>query len=114
VIRNVEPPLDFPGLAIDAAHGAGYDIVMTSELASDVPIPYVGVSITDFFALELPFEEKKRAAMVAISNCGAKSFRLKAIEKMQELGIQVDSYGYCNHNKDFPGKVAFPFLTHYP
>lgn len=84
---------------------------MTSELASDVPIPYVGVSITDFFAPELPFEKKKRAAMVAISNCGAKSFRLKAFEKMQELGIQVDSYGYCNHNKDFPGKVVFPFFA---
>ena len=49
VLRNVEPPLDWPGLVIDVAHKAGYDIVMTSELASDVPIPYVGVGISDFF-----------------------------------------------------------------
>ncbi|GAQ79575.1 Fucosyltransferase [Klebsormidium nitens] len=102
VIRNVEPPIDYPGLAIDAAHRAGYDIVMTSELASDVPIPYVGAYVTNYFAPGLPFEEKQKAAMAVISNCGAKSFRLKAVKKMQELGIQVDSYGWCERNKEFP------------
>lgn len=97
--------MHFPGLAVDTAHEAGYDILMTSELASDVPLPYTGIGTTigDLFAPGLPFEGKQKAAMAVISNCGATSFRLQAIEKLQELGIRVDSYGICAHNKDFPG-----------
>ncbi|GAQ92935.1 Putative fucosyltransferase [Klebsormidium nitens] len=108
VLRNTESPVRFGGLAIERAHRAGYNIVMTSELASDVPIPYVGRGSAldiDIFAPALPFEKKRKAAMAVISNCGGKTFRLQAVAKMQELGIQVDMYGRCMHNKDFQDDV---------
>jgi glycoprotein 3-alpha-L-fucosyltransferase len=91
----------YPGLAQDAAHSNGYDIVATYELDSDVPLPY-------FSWAEYPFARKPRPkrtdAMMAmlISNCGAPNGRLDYLRQLMDAGVTIHSYGACMHNRDMP------------
>lgn len=63
----------------------------------------------DFMA---PPREKRAEAVAFISNCGAQSFRLEAV---QQLGatVQVHSYGACEHNADTNGASKEDLLPSY-
>lgn len=63
----------------------------------------------DFMA---PPREKRAEAVAFISNCGAQSFRLEAV---QQLGtaVQVHSYGACEHNSDADGATKEDILPSY-
>ncbi|GMP48419.1 hypothetical protein CsSME_00015778 [Camellia sinensis var. sinensis] len=39
-------------------------------------------------------------AAAFISNCGARNFRLQALEALEEADIKIDSYGSCHRNRD--------------
>jgi hypothetical protein len=104
VLANGESPVNLPGLVLDTARRTGYDITMTIELASDVPISNLDYeNVSNLFLPALLFEKKQKAAIIVTSNCGGANFRLSAVQAMQDMGIQVDSYGQCMHNKDFAG-----------
>ena len=59
-----------------------------------------------------PPREKAAAAVAFISNCGAQSFRLEAV---QQLGtaVEVHSYGACEHNMDAGGASKEDVLPSY-
>ncbi|XP_047181838.1 glycoprotein 3-alpha-L-fucosyltransferase A-like isoform X2 [Vigna umbellata] len=91
--------------------GRGYNIVMTTSLSSDVPVGYFSWAEYDMMA---PVQPKTEAALAAafISNCGARNFRLQALEALEKSNIKIDSYGGCHRNRD--GRVnKVEALKHY-
>lgn len=46
-----------------------------------------------------PLSEKRADIAAFISNCGAKSIRLEALEMLNKT-LNVDSFGRCMHNAD--------------
>ena len=85
-----------------SCHRKGYDIVMTTSLSSDVPVGYFSWAEYDIMS---PVHEKTENALAAafISNCGARNFRLQALDKLEKLDIKIDSYGACHRNHDGRG-----------
>jgi len=82
----------------------GYTIVMTTSLSSDVPVGYFSWAEYDMMA---PVQPKTEAALAAafISNCGARNFRLQALEALEKANIKIDSYGGCHRNRDGRGTL---------
>ncbi|MCO5549946.1 hypothetical protein L7F22_003423 [Adiantum nelumboides] len=99
VVRSMESAQYYPENNIDNAHGKGITVVMTTSLASDVPVGYFSWAEYDLMA---PPKKKTKTVLAAafISNCGGHNFRLEAITKLREFGVSVDSYGACLRNKD--------------
>jgi len=76
--------------------------VMTTSLSSDVPVGYFSWAEYDIMSPVQPKTERAIAAAF-ISNCGARNFRLQALEALMKTNIKIDSYGGCHRNRD--GKV---------
>lgn len=76
---------------------------MTTSLSSDVPVGYFSWAEYEIMAPVRPKTEEALAAAF-ISNCGARNFRLQALEMLEELGIKIDSYGSCRRNHDGDGE----------
>ncbi|XP_008454951.1 glycoprotein 3-alpha-L-fucosyltransferase A-like isoform X2 [Cucumis melo] len=79
--------------------GKGYTVVMTTSLSSDVPVGYFSWAEYDIMA---PVQPKTEPALAAafISNCGARNFRLQALDALEKLNVKIDSYGSCHRNRD--------------
>ena len=85
---------------------------MTTSLSSDVPVGYFSWAEYDIMAPVQPKTENALAAAF-ISNCGARNFRLQALEGLEKANIKIDSYGGCHRNRDGSGahfKYFWPFL----
>ncbi|GAV77429.1 LOW QUALITY PROTEIN: Glyco_transf_10 domain-containing protein [Cephalotus follicularis] len=99
VLRSMESAQYYAENNIALARGRGYDIVMTTSLSSDVPVGYFSWAEYDIMAPVQPKTETALAA-VFISNCGARNFRLQALEGLVKANIKIDSYGNCHRNRD--------------
>ncbi|KAF5745623.1 Fucosyltransferase 12 isoform 2 [Tripterygium wilfordii] len=99
VVRSMESSHFYPENNIAQARRMGYNIVMTTSLSSDVPVGYFSWSEYDIMAPVQPKTEKSLAAAF-ISNCGARNFRLEALEALEKSNITIDSYGSCHRNRD--------------
>ncbi|KAH9614641.1 hypothetical protein KSS87_023384 [Heliosperma pusillum] len=111
VLRSMESAQYYAENNIANARRRGYDIIMTTSLSSDVPVGYFSWSEYDIMA---PVQQKTEKALAAafISNCGARNFRLQALEGLEKSGITIDSYGGCHRNRD--GRVdKVEALRHY-
>ncbi|PHT70131.1 putative fucosyltransferase-like protein [Capsicum annuum] len=99
VLRSMESAQYYPENDIVMARRRGYDIVMTTSLSSDVPVGYFSWAEYDIMA---PVQSKTENALAAafISNCGARNFRLQALEVLEREKIKIDSFGSCHHNRD--------------
>jgi glycoprotein 3-alpha-L-fucosyltransferase len=75
---------------------------MTTRLSSDVPVGYFSWAEYDIMAPVQPKTEEALAAAF-ISNCGARNFRLQALEILEQSGIKIDSYGGCHNNRNGNG-----------
>ncbi|XP_072991377.1 putative fucosyltransferase-like protein [Typha latifolia] len=84
---------------VDVARRRGYNIIMTTSLSSDVPVGYFSWAEYDIMA---PLHPKTEVALAAafISNCGARNFRLQALEMLEKLDIKIDSYGSCHRTRE--------------
>ncbi|KAM3190447.1 hypothetical protein ACQJBY_068517 [Aegilops geniculata] len=102
ILRSMESSQYYSENNINAARGRGYQIVMTTSLSSDVPVGYFSWAEYDIMAPVPPKTEEALAAAF-ISNCGARNFRLQALEMLESLDVKIDSYGSCHRNRD--GKV---------
>ncbi|KAK3123650.1 hypothetical protein QOZ80_8AG0634130 [Eleusine coracana subsp. coracana] len=102
ILRSMESSQYYSENNIDVARGRGYRIVMTTSLSSDVPVGYFSWAEYDIMAPVPPKTEEALAAAF-ISNCGARNFRLQALEMLENLEVKIDSYGSCHRNRD--GKV---------
>ncbi|KAF3518830.1 hypothetical protein DY000_02059054 [Brassica cretica] len=102
IIRSMESAQYYPDNDLSQARRRGYDVVMTTSLSSDVPVGYFSWAEYDIMAPVQPKTEKAIAAAF-ISNCGARNFRLQALEALMRTRIKIDSYGGCHRNRD--GKV---------
>lgn len=82
----------------------GYTVVMTTSLSSDVPVGYFSWAEYEIMA---PVQPKTEAALAAafISNCGARNFRLQALDALEKLNVKIDSYGSCHRNRDGRGAL---------
>lgn len=96
IIRNMESATNYPSIELERAHANGYDIVQTTDLRSEVPVPYF--SWREYLLMKPLGVEKTHGVAAFISNCGASNFRNQAVVKLQELGVKVDSYGSCHNN----------------
>ncbi|KAL7246876.1 hypothetical protein ACSBR2_001897 [Camellia fascicularis] len=99
VLRSMESSQYYAANNIALARRRGYNIVMTTSLSSDVPVGYFSWAEYDIMAPLQPKTEKALAAAF-ISNCGARNFRLQALEALEEADIKIDSYGSCHRNRD--------------
>lgn len=97
VLRSMESAQYYSENSIDLARGRGYKVVMTTSLSSDVPVGYFSWAEYDIMAPVMPKTEEALAAAF-ISNCGARNFRLQALNKLGRL-VKIDSYGTCNRNR---------------
>ncbi|XP_022899521.1 glycoprotein 3-alpha-L-fucosyltransferase A-like [Olea europaea var. sylvestris] len=99
VLRSMESAQYYAENNIDLARRRGYHIVMTTSLSSDVPVGYFSWAEYDIMA---PLQPKTESALAAafISNCGARNFRLQALEALEKANIKIDSYGSCHRNRD--------------
>ncbi|CAN4112209.1 unnamed protein product [Withania somnifera] len=99
VLQSMESAQYYAENNITLARRRGYDVVMTTSLSSDVPVGYFSWAEYDIMA---PVQPKTGDALAAafISNCGARNFRLQALEALERANIRIDSYGSCHHNKD--------------
>lgn len=79
--------------------------MMTTSLSSDVPVGYFSWAEYDIMAPMQPKTEKALAAAF-ISNCGARNFRLQALDGLERSNINIDSYGNCHRNHDGRGEHA--------
>ncbi|OAY73761.1 Glycoprotein 3-alpha-L-fucosyltransferase A [Ananas comosus] len=92
ILRSMESSQYYAENNIDVARRRGYNIIMTTSLSSDVPVGYFSWAEYDIMA---PMHPKTEDALAAafISNCGARNFRLQALEMLEKLNIKIDSYG---------------------
>ncbi|XP_010943065.1 glycoprotein 3-alpha-L-fucosyltransferase A [Elaeis guineensis] len=99
VLRSMESSHYYSENNINVARGRGYRIVMTTSLSSDVPVGYFSWAEYDIMA---PIQQKTEEALAAafISNCGARNFRLQALEMLEKFNIKIDSYGSCHRNRN--------------
>lgn len=99
VLRSMESAQYYAENNIANARRKGYDVIMTTSLSSDVPVGYFSWAEYDIMA---PVQPKSESALAAafISNCGARNFRLQALEGLENSGIKIDSYGGCHRNRD--------------
>lgn len=99
VLRSMESSQYYAENNIANARRRGYDVIMTTSLSSDVPVGYFSWAEYEIMA---PVQPKTEAALAAafISNCGARNFRLQALEALEKAGIKLDSYGGCHRNRD--------------
>lgn len=82
---------------------------MTTSLSSDVPVGYFSWAEYDIMAPPQAKTEKSLAAAF-ISNCGARNFRLQALEALEKAKVSIDSYGSCHRSHDGRG-VHIVFLS---
>ncbi|KAL4276006.1 hypothetical protein HN51_058937 [Arachis hypogaea] len=99
VLRSMESAQYYSENNLAMARRRGYKIVMTTSLSSDVPVGYFSWAEYDIMA---PVKPKSESALAAafISNCGARNFRLQALEALEKENIKIDSYGGCHRNHD--------------
>ncbi|XP_020110975.1 glycoprotein 3-alpha-L-fucosyltransferase A-like [Ananas comosus] len=99
ILRSMESSHYYADNNVAAARRRGFQVVMTTSLSSDVPVGYFSWAEYDIMA---PMQPKTEAALAAafISNCGARNFRLQALEMLEQMGIKIDSYGACHRNRD--------------
>ncbi|KAL9250357.1 Glycoprotein 3-alpha-L-fucosyltransferase A-like protein [Drosera capensis] len=99
VLRSMESSHYYVENDIGNARRKGFDVIMTTTLSSDVPVGYFSWAEYDIMAPVQPKTENALAAAF-ISNCGARNFRLQALEALEKNGITIDSYGNCHRNHD--------------
>ncbi|KAK9166379.1 hypothetical protein Scep_001570 [Stephania cephalantha] len=99
VLRSMESSHYYAENNIAQARRRGYNVIMTTSLSSDVPVGYFSWVEYDIMA---PLQPKTESALAAafISNCGARNFRLQALELLEKSKIKIDSYGGCHRNRD--------------
>ena len=84
--------------------------MMTTSLSSDVPVGYFSWAEYDIMAPVPPKTEEALAAAF-ISNCGARNFRLQALEMLENLDVKIDSYGGCHRNRDGKGTPSLLYVN---
>jgi len=84
--------------------------VMTTSLSSDVPVGYFSWAEYDIMAPVPPKTEEALAAAF-ISNCGARNFRLQALEMLENLDVKINSYGGCHRNRDGKGTPSLLYVS---
>ncbi len=101
------PPLPTPRprpQQVNKAHESGFEVVMTPRLDAEVSCVYFGWAKWEdkFFnpmkVPPVPAKDKENVAAAFISNCGARAFRLRALEALQAANITVHSHGRCANN----------------
>ncbi|KAL3515280.1 hypothetical protein ACH5RR_022182 [Cinchona calisaya] len=99
VLRSMESSRYYAQNNMAVARRKGYDVIMTTSLSSDIPVGYFSWAEYDVMA---PMQPKTESALAAafISNCGARNFRLEALEALERTNIKIDSYGSCHRNRD--------------
>lgn len=102
ILRSMESSSYYPENNLANAHRSGFDVVMTTNLASDVPVGYFSWAE---YAIMAPVQKKGQDLMAAafISNCAAHNFRLEALEELRKFRVSVDSFGKCHRNRDAAG-----------
>eukprot|EP00262_Sarcandra_glabra_P012064 TRINITY_DN3022_c0_g1_i1.p1 TRINITY_DN3022_c0_g1~~TRINITY_DN3022_c0_g1_i1.p1 ORF type:complete len:524 (-),score=91.99 TRINITY_DN3022_c0_g1_i1:418-1989(-) len=99
VLRSMESSQYYAENNLGHARRRGYNVVMTTSLSSDVPVGYFSWAEYDIMAPMSPKTENALAAAF-ISNCGARNFRLQALDMLEKLNVKIDSYGGCHRNRD--------------
>jgi glycoprotein 3-alpha-L-fucosyltransferase len=101
----MESYTNYPDTKLETAHQNGFEIVMTPRLDAEVSCVYFGWSPPEDIFFNpmkfppVPAKDKANVAAAFISNCGAQSFRLLAIEALMAENVTVHSHGHCANNQ---------------
>jgi hypothetical protein len=98
VMTSMESPVFHPEILQGPTH---YHIWGSTDLDSDVPVPYFSWSEYRFDA---PVQEKNASAhaVAFISNCADRNGRLEYLGRLMRAGLRVDSFGACMQNHEPP------------
>ena len=74
-------------------------VVMNTQLISDVPVHYNNWEYRYMRPIEYDIKPESAMASSFISNCGASSFRMRAIDLLREHNITIEQYGNCGNTR---------------
>ncbi|KAL3789308.1 hypothetical protein ACHAW5_010210 [Stephanodiscus triporus] len=77
-------------------------IVMNTQLISDIPMHYNNWEYHYLRPIEDEVKPESAMASAFISNCGARSFRLRAIEALRANNVTIEQYGTCDRTREPP------------
>ncbi|CAJ1939466.1 unnamed protein product [Sphenostylis stenocarpa] len=103
-----------PDAAFGSPHPSGTASVLRSMESAEYYAENNLAMARRWYDMMAPVQPKTEAALAAafISNCGARNFRLQALEALEKSNIKIDSYGGCHRNRD--GRVnKVEALKHY-
>ena len=97
---TMESPVRFPYEYPQKLRKAGYNILATMELDSDIPIPYLTKKIFEDLRNSKVYPKREDVMMsFFLSNCNAKE-RLEYLEELIKNNVTYHSFGKCLHNMD--------------
>lgn len=85
-----------------AASKSTHRIVMNTQQISDIPMNYNNWEYDYLRPVLYDYYNRPERALASayISNCGAQSFRLRAIEALRSYNVTIEQYGQCDRTKE--------------
>jgi hypothetical protein len=104
IIHTMESITNYPSYSY-AASKVTHRIVMNTQQISDIPMNYNNWEYNYLRPVQFDYYTKPERSLASafISNCGAQSFRLRAIETLRSYNVSIEQYGQCDRTKDGGG-----------
>jgi glycoprotein 3-alpha-L-fucosyltransferase len=98
ILFTMESITNYPHFGYERSKGT-HRIVMNTQLVSDIPLHYNNWEYQYLRPIEHEIKPEPAMASAFVSNCGARSFRLRAIEALIANNVTIEQYGNCNRTK---------------
>lgn len=104
ITHTMESITNYPSHSY-AASKSTHRIVMNTQQISDIPMNYNNWEYDYLRPVQFDYYNKPEPSLASafISNCGAQSFRLRAIEALRSYNITIEQYGQCDRTKEPSG-----------
>jgi hypothetical protein len=104
IIHTMESITNYPSYSY-AASKSTHRIVMNTQQISDIPMNYNNWEYNYLRPVKYDYYNKPERSIASAftSNCGAQSFRLRAIEALRSYNVSIEQYGQCDRTKDGGG-----------
>jgi hypothetical protein len=104
IIHTMESITNYPSYSY-AASKLTHRIVMNTQQISDIPMNYNNWEYNYLRPVQYDYYNKPERSLASafISNCGAQSFRLRAIDALRSYNVSIEQYGICDRTKDGGG-----------
>lgn len=104
ITHTMESITNYPSHSY-AASKSTHRIVMNTQQISDIPMNYNNWEYDYLRPVQYDYYNKPERSLASafISNCGAQTFRLGAIEALRSYNVSIEQYGQCDRTKEPSG-----------